>query len=248
LYGDIFALRLFSEEETHALAEMYFSNVDPGRINSALEKIAMRCRELDDREQEQFRSLILDYIKKYAFVSQIITYADTNLEKLYVVLKMLVKKLPKIEQELPKEVLDEIDLESIKIPRTSQGSIALEAGGEKLEPIGEGKRGLTEEDTDFLSRILKEINDRYGTDFTEDDRVILNDLSMRLLKNQKLQGTIRNNTRDAALIKYGKMFEDERVSMLNNHYDLYEKLDKNREMKDYVKEKIFEFILRKMDE
>lgn len=248
LYSDIFALKLFSEEEVHALAEMYFSNVDPGRINSAAEKIAVRCRELDDQEQEQFRSLILDYIKKYAFVSQIITYADTSLEKLYVALKMLVKKLPKIEQELPKEVLDEIDLESIKIPRTSQGSIALEADGKKLEPIGEGKRGLTEEDTDFLSRILKEINDRFGTDFTDEDRVILNDLSIRLLKNQKLQGTIRNNTRDAALIKYGKMFEDERVSMLNNHYDLYEKLDKNREMKDYVKEKIFEFILRKMDE
>ena len=193
-------------------------------------------------------SLLLDYLKKYAFISQIITYTDTSMEKLYVFLRLLVKKIRIDRTELPKEVLDKIDLESIKIPKTSQGSIALQAGGERLEPMGDGRRGFSEEDTDFLSRILKEVNDRFGTEFTDDDRVILNDLSKRLLKNEKLRGTIRNNTPDAAMIRYRKIYQDEKIGMFNSHFDLYEKLDQNKELDEYVMKRVFEFVARKLNE
>jgi type I restriction enzyme, R subunit len=248
LASDIFTSKLFTEEEMEHIAKLYFTNADPGRINSEMDTIAKRVNELKERELDELRSLLFEYLKKYAFISQIITYTDTNLEKLYVFLRILVKKIKIERTELPKEVLDKIDLESIKIPRTSQGSISLEAGGEKLEPMGDGRSGLNDEETDFLSRILKEVNDRFGTEFTNEDRVILNDLSMRLLGNKKLKGTIQNNAPDAAMIRYKKMYKDEKVKMLNQHYDLYEKLDQNKEVDEHVMEKIFEFVVKKLEE
>lgn len=248
LAGDIYASKLFTKEETERVAMLYFADADPGRINSEVDTVAKRVNELEGKELEELLSLLLDYLKKYAFISQIITYTDTSMEKLYVFLRLLVKKIRIDRTELPKEVLDKIDLESIKIPKTSQGSIALQAGGEKLEPMGDGRRGFSEEDTDFLSRILKEVNDRFGTEFTDDDRVILNDLSKRLLKNEKLRGTIRNNTPDAAMIRYRKIYQDEKIGMFNSHFDLYEKLDQNKELDEYVMKRVFEFVARKLNE
>jgi len=248
LASDVYASKLFAEEEVDRIAKLYFADADPGRINSELDSIAKRINELEELELEELRSILFDYLKKYAFISQIITYTDTSLEKLYVFLRLLVKKIKVERTELPKEVLDKIDLESIKIPKTSKGSISLEEGGEKLEPMSDGKRGLAEEDTDFLSLILKEVNERFGTEFTEEDRIILNDLSVRLFKNDKLKGTIQNNAKDAAKIRYKKMYQDEKVKMLNQHYSLYEKLDQNKEMDEHVMERIFEFVLKKMEE
>jgi len=248
LASDIFASKLFTEEEVKQVAKLYFANADPGRINSEVDVIAWRVNELELKELEMLRSLLLEYLKKYAFISQIITYTDTSLEKLYVFLRLLVKKIKIDRTELPKEVLDKIDLESIKIPRTSKGSISLEEGGEKLEPMGDGRSGLTEEDTDFLSSILKEVNDRFGTEFSDEDRVILNDLSMRLLENKRLKGTIQNNSPDAAMIRYKKMYQDEKIGMLNRHYSLYEKLDQNKELDEFVMKRVFEFVMKKLDE
>ena len=248
LQHDILQLHLFTEQEVAELAKMYLRDASPGTINSFLDQIVERFKALDPQAQENLRGKILDYVRKYAFLSQILTFTDTGLEKLYIFLRLLRLKLPIIPTELPLEVLEQIDLESIKIPKISMGSIQLGADGEGLEPMEGSKRGRGNGDRDFLSKILKEVNERFGTEFTEDDRLILNSLSNRLLQNKKLQGTMTNNPKDAAMIRYEKMYQDEKIGMLNSHYNLYSKLDRNKEVDDYVKTRIFDFIYKKLVE
>ena len=83
-------------------------------------------------------------------------------------------------------------------------------------------------------------------DFSGDDRIILNNLSKRLLENEGVEGAVRNNTREAAKIKFDTVFQNELIGMVNNHFDLYKKLDSNRDLKDYVKHRIFDFVHRKL--
>lgn len=248
LQHDILQLHLFTEQEVAELAKMYLRDASPGTINSFLDQIVERFKDLDPERQENLRGKILDYVRKYAFLAQILTFTDTGLEKLYIFLRLLRLKLPIIPTELPLEVLEQIDLESIKIPKISMGSIQLGVDGEGLEPMEGSKRGRGNGDRDFLSKILKEVNERFGTEFTEDDRLILNSLSNRLLQNKKLQGTMTNNPKDAAMIRYEKMYQDEKIGMLNSHYNLYSKLDRNKEVDDYVKTRIFDFIYKKLME
>ena len=94
---------------------------------------------------------------------------------------------------------------------------------------------------------MKEINERYGTNFNTTDRVILNDLSERLVSNVDLSGTIRANSKDSAKIKFDQLFNDELVSMLNGHFDLYKKLDENPELKKFVNDRIFEHVSRRVE-
>jgi hypothetical protein len=63
-----------------------------------------------------------------------------------------------------------------------------------------------------------------------------------------LQGSIKNNARDTAKIKFDEVLGQELVEMLNRHFDFYKKLDKNPDLKAYFGEKMFEHVLRVVKE
>jgi type I restriction enzyme R subunit len=109
---------------------------------------------------------------------------------------------------------------------------------------GKGKGSDFESEQDVLSKIIKEINERYGTNFNDSDKIILNDLSKRLINNTGLQGTIQNNSKDSAKLRFDQLFQDELVSMLDNHFNLYQKLDQSPELKKYVQDRVFEIVVK----
>jgi type I restriction enzyme R subunit len=109
------------------------------------------------------------------------------------------------------------------------------------------KNNIAEDEKDVLSKIIKEVNERYGTNFNTADRVILNDLSKRLLESDVLLGSVKNNSRDAAKLKFDQLFQDELVGVLDNHFSLYQKLDQSPELKKFVQERIFEHVLKMID-
>lgn len=248
LQRDIFHFSLFDEHEVDDFIEAYFAGTDPGRLNSLLDAFVVRFGEYLKDEQEDFRTKAKDYIHKYAFISQILNFDDTRLEKLYVFLRFLVKKLPFTPERLPLEVLESVDMESYKIVKTKEMKIALEDAEGSLEPMGSGQRGLVAEEKDFLSKIIKDVNDKFGTEFSDDDRVVMGDMAWRLADNETLQATLKNNTRDAAKIKYDQIFQEELISMLNRHFGFYKKLDENDELKSFVNQKIFDFVNKKVKE
>jgi hypothetical protein len=77
--------------------------------------------------------------------------------------------------------------------------------------------------------------------------VILNNLSQKLVENEALKGTIRNNSKDAAKIKFNELFQDALLAMVTNHFDLYRRLDSSSELKEYVNDRIFDFVSKKVN-
>jgi type I restriction enzyme R subunit len=71
--------------------------------------------ELDEDQKVSLKTNIKNYVRLYRFLSQIITFTDIQLEKYYVFLSDLFKKLPSSPNMLPTEVLEEIDLDSYKL-------------------------------------------------------------------------------------------------------------------------------------
>jgi type I restriction enzyme R subunit len=249
LERDVLQFKLFALHEVNGFVEDYFSGKSPDVLNAALDVIVERYLELLEEEKEDFKSKSQDYIRKYGFISQIITFEDPRLEKLFVFLKFLVRKLPARKELLPYEVLEAVNMDSYKVEKKAETNIALENEEGTIDPIGLGGDGFeVQEEIDPLSKIIKDINERFGTAFSSEDRVILNTLSQRLMQNGSLEGSIKNNTRDAAKIKFDSLFSDELVTMLNGHFDLYKKLDENPELKSYVNDRIFDFVHRKVEE
>lgn len=249
LERDVRGFKFFTDFEVNGFIEDYFSGATPDTLNHAIDAVVARIMEenLTEEEIEGFKSTVSDYLKKYSFISQIVTFEDPQLEKLFIFLKFLIKKLPRRENPLPYEVLEAIDMETYKVEKKGEKNLSLENEEGIIDPMGGGGgKGFGEDEKDMLSRIIKEINDRYGTNFSDSDRIILNDLSLRLVKSEVLQGSVKNNSKDAAKLKFDQLFQDELVGVLDNHFSLYQKLDQSPELKKFVQERVFEYVVKKM--
>ncbi len=245
LERDVKNFKLFSEHEIEGYVESLYRGVKPDVLNRTLDEVVIRFKDLTNEEQDDFKHQIAGYIRKYAFISQIVTFADSSLEKLYIFLKHLNRKLPKNQKELPTEVIEAVNMDAYKIVKKKTQSIYLEGEPEELKPIMVGDiNPPVYDEKDLLSNIVKDINDRFGAELTDDDRGILLNLTKRLQDNEGLQGTVRENNEESAKIKFDALFQEELMKIVNDHFDLYKKLDSDRELKKYVNRKIFNLIVQ----
>lgn len=162
-----------------------------------------------------FRKQLRTYVRQYGFVSQVITYIDVELEKLYLFAKLLIKKLPYEPETLPLEVVEMVDMEKYRQREEQNGSITLESSDATLEQsTGDGSGGGLEDIKDRLSSIVKELNERYHFDFNESDRVV-KAVRERLEQDNDLGATFDNqHTRNA--VKRQKFQERVEDALLEN--------------------------------
>jgi type I restriction enzyme R subunit len=116
------------------------------------------------------RKHVGDYVRLYAFLSQVITFSDAGLEKFYQFTRHLLRKLKLPHDALPVEITKNINMDSYQ--QTSSGAIKLMDEDGQLKPIAAlGTGRPPQEDPAPLSQIVECINDHFGTDFTNADKV-----------------------------------------------------------------------------
>lgn len=239
LQNDIYNFKAFTSPEVESFTESYFKDVSADRLNSSLDGVIERIEDHLQEEKNEFIGKISDYLKRYAFLSQVITFEDTNLEKLYIFLRFLKKKIKSDKEEVPHELLEAVDFSSYKLVRRSQGRIKLDEEDLLLEPIGNYGSKQKEKEYDTLSNIIKDVNSKYGTDFTDEDRVIFRNLSERLERDKSLEGSIKSNTRGTAKVKFDEAFERELIKLYKDHFNFYKKVNSNHESRAHIMEQMF---------
>src|SRR5215472_5951583 len=125
----------------------------------------MKAMRKNGGQVKGFRSL-------YGFLSQVIPYQDSDLERLYVFLRHLAAKLPRRQSGASYQFDDEVRLEYYRLQKISEGSISLEGGeAPPLDGPKEVGSGLARDDAVPLSRLIELVNERFGTDFNQADQL-----------------------------------------------------------------------------
>ena len=120
-----------------------------------------------------------------------ISFKDIDLEKLFTFLKFLDKKLPKRDRDRLSDVVSSVNLEYFRIQKKYEGDISLESDP-YIKPITpDGVSLPPEEPTDFLSNIIKVINDSFGSELSEDDKINLHRIH-ESIKNDELLAILSN--------------------------------------------------------
>jgi len=88
-------------------------------------------------EEKMLIGRITDYVRLYAFLSQILTFTDPDLEKVYVFSRLLRRYLSPERDHLPREIQQNIDMENFRVQQTWKGKIKLERGNGEVEPIAQ---------------------------------------------------------------------------------------------------------------
>jgi type I restriction enzyme R subunit len=128
---------IYLAEEMERFCEVYFkpkqrqSATDHQAMNAALDPAVSRFsarQKEDEDEAEMWRKKIRTFRNLYAFLSQIIPYQDSDLEKLYVFLRHLSSKLPRRNSGPAYQFDDDVRLEYYRLQKISEGSISLREG------------------------------------------------------------------------------------------------------------------------
>ena len=236
------AFHLFGQEQLDAFAAIYF---DPagglGALHAVLDPIVVRFDELEEAERVEFRGSLGEYVRLYAFLSQVIRFVDADLEKLYVFGRVLLRKLPVSRDELPREIQEAIDVESYRIQKTRDGRIDLERGVQELEPRGaKDTFELALEDLEPLSQIIRELNDRFGVGLTEEDRLSIERLLERISDEPALEASVRVNTPENARLTFDHVVNDRLQDMIESNFKLYKQIADDPEFGRRLLDRLFE--------
>lgn len=193
-------------------------------MNAALDVCVARFKELQQEkpdEAELWRGKLLAFCSLYGFLSQIIPYQDTDLERLYVFLRHLATKLPKRGAGPSYQFDDEVRLEYYRLQKISEGSISLNEGqSNRLDGPSEVGSGVLREEAVPLSRLIDVVNDRFGTDFNQADQLFF---------DQIIEAAITDNAlRQAAMVNPGDKFELVFKNLLEALF--VERMDQNEEI------------------
>jgi type I restriction enzyme R subunit len=118
-----------------------------------------------------------------------------------------------------------------------------------LEPelIG-SPAGLSPSEMEALSEIIKELNERYGTEFTEEDRLVIHQIEQKLAQDERLGQTIRVNTPENAMLTFKQVLQDMFHEMLETNFKFYQHMDNNPDFAERLTRLLFERYRKTMGE
>lgn len=131
-----------------------------------------RFKAIDDADKKQaFWDQLNAYVKMYAFLSQIIPYGDPELEMLYSYGRFLLPHLPLDRESISIKLGDEVELQFYRLERVHAGPIDLKGDAQAVKSPTEVGTGKAKDEKAPLSEIIQVLNERFGTQFTEEDRL-----------------------------------------------------------------------------
>lgn len=222
----------YYETEVEAFANVFFTEDENfEKLQPILQGIATRfVDEQEEEDQNEFKSASKSFIKLYRFLSQIITFTDVELEKTYVFLNALLKVLPYAKSNLPFDVVNDVQLDSYKIQHKYTSNLSLETGDGEQEGMQPGGAGLgLDEEFDFLTKIIKVLNDTYGLELTEEDKVEFRKMKASIYQNRELMSFFNQaNSKDNIKDKFNDEIDDELLNFIDKKLDFYNKMTEDK--------------------
>ena len=234
LQSELYHFNVFEKEDVHEFAKYYFlDETDKEKVNKVLDRVCDRATDpevLEEEQQEIFRKRCRRFSNLYNFLSQIITFKDVDLAQLAPFCLAVFKKMPYKKRNLPYEVLDETQLDSYKIKYMGAQTIGLSDGDSAMKGQTAGRDSATPEDElDFLSNIIKMLNDTYGLELTDEDKVELNKMRQRVIDDEELMTYFNtDNARDDVKKMFEEKIDEELLNFINSKLELYNKLTEDR--------------------
>lgn len=193
---------------------------DHARMNACLDPAAGRFKKLDAEHQEEFRNTLTAYRNLYGFLSQVIPFQDSDLEKLYAFVRFLINKLPK--RKGPQyDFDDDVQLKYYRLEKISDGAIPLQAGkpGEVSGPSEVGTGASHPEEIE-LSQLIDILNDRFGTEFKPADQLFLDSIREDAVADGMLRQAALANTMENFGYVFKKALEGLFVDRMEQNEDI----------------------------
>jgi type I restriction enzyme R subunit len=201
---------IYTHNEIDRFADIFFSGDiqtanDLGKLSATLIPALDRFKAKNDDEKDEFKATLATFIRIYAFITQVCRMFDKEMHKFNVYVRFLQKVLPKGKQHNV-DLDDKILMEYYRLEKNFEGSIELEGSEKGITPI-KGEAGRKEQKKDMLAQIIERINERFGTTFTEMDKVMLQ-IENDFLGEERLVNFAKNNDENVFKLIFEQEFKE----------------------------------------
>lgn len=238
---------VFTKDEVLYFIEMFVrKKVKSEVLSPFFQKIGNeKYLPLSPEDKDKFRKIVNKYVRQYSFISQIITFIDTDLEKFYLFTKLLFKYLPYEKETLPLEVTQMVDMDKYKIQEEENGSIILNPEDAILEnPQGDGHGGKRQDPKEVLEVIVKEINDKYAVELGDDDKVV-KEMYEALKADETLMASMRaDNIEDVKRMKLRESIDKALLKNAEPPIEFMNRLSKDKGLANYVVGQFFHLLMK----
>jgi type I restriction enzyme R subunit len=208
---------------------------DHAQMNACVDPAVRRFNELEEEPREEFRGLLFTFRDLYSFLSQIIPYQDSDLEKLYAYVRFLLTKLPRRPSGPRYHFDDEVALKYYRLEKISDGAIELRAGeGGQLKGPTAGGTGASHEEQVELSQLIDIVNDRFGTNFKPADQLFFDQIREEAVANEEVRQAAGVNTLENFRYVFGRALEDIFIDRMEQNEDIFARFMNDQEFQRLV--------------
>ena len=238
LYDQIISREIITENDLDKFAEIFFkdrqsqTDSDLGKLYASMDPVIDRYNDTKEPQQDEFRTKLVKYIEAYSFLTQVVPYDDTKLEKLFVVCRFLAheKVLQIIGSQIP-ELRGDISLQWYRLEKTHEGDISI---GKKIRPLVAGDEYGTTKPPEIptsLSELIRLLNERFGGPFSDADIVTIEEWE-NLLKNMpELRVMAQENEFSDFLRHFEAKFQEIMLSSMDQNQNLVSRVFSNPEFR-----------------
>ena len=204
-----------------------------------------RFEALDDEKRVEFRDALTRFVRTYSFVSQIAAFTDPAMERDYVYCRALSLYLRDTATVERLDLGTEVELTHLRHQMTFSGPLALTSDmGEMRSFFGEGKGGQQELDLEHLSNIVEVLNERFGTDLSDVDKLLLDQFEESWVADGELADQAKNNSIENFGLVFDRKFLQTIITRVDDNDEIYKRILDDEDFRSALGE----FYLRKVYE
>ena len=234
---------IFTPQDVTDFAAVWFkarrdpSGQDHKQMNAVVDRCVTRFSERDEAEREEFRGQLTAFRNLYGFLSQILPYFDEELERLYAFARNLAAKLPPPGNGAKVTLDDDVALKFFRLQQVSEGTIDLSQGeADPLKGPSDVGTGVRKDIHVALSTLVGQLNERFGTDFTEADQLFFDQVRAAAERDEKIVEAAKANSEANFSAFFGRVLDDLFIQRMEGNDEIFNRVMKDKQFRNIAQE------------
>jgi type I restriction enzyme, R subunit len=204
-----------------------------------------RFDRLTDEEQLEFRDALKRFVRTYSFVSQIAAFTDPKLERDYVYCRALSLYLRDSGTVERLDLGTDVELTHLRHQMTFSGPLSLTSEVREVRSFyGDGAGSQQELDMEHLSSIIDVLNERFGSNLTDADKLLFDQFEESWVADGELAHQAQNNSIDNFRLVFDRKFLQTIITRVDANDEIFKRILDDEDFRDALGE----FYLRKVYE
>lgn len=207
----------------------------PGKVYAALDPAVERFTSLVEEDRLGFKDALDKFVRTYSFLSQVVAFGDSKLERDYAYCRALASRLRDAASVERLDLGTEVELTHLKTEMTFEGSLSLGADDGEVKTIfGEGRGRQSDPQLEHLSEIIDELNERFGLNLDERDQLLFDQFEETWAADPDVVDQARSNTLENFRLVFDQRFLDTVVSRMDENEAIFKRILDDEEFRQVL--------------